>query len=92
MPLVAVHAMYMHVVFLCVARRPSTVGLEHYTCTKYSRCQSPRSDFTDLFCLVRLLENNSAFECAMAGLGGHEIRELATPLISSSQPAGAFQQ
>ena len=28
----------------------------------------------------------------MPGYGEHEIRELATPLISSSQPAGVRQQ
>ena len=28
----------------------------------------------------------------MAGLGGHGTRELATPLVSTSQPAGALQQ
>ena len=30
--------------------------------------------------------------CAMAGLEGFVTRELATPLASTSQPAGAFQQ
>ena len=28
----------------------------------------------------------------MAGLGGHETRELINPLASTSQPAGALQQ
>ena len=49
------------------------------------------TDFTDFVCFV-LPKKISAFECAMAGLDGHEIRELINPLISASQPAGAFQQ
>ena len=44
--------------------------------------------FRIFFCSAR--KKPSLSVCAMAGL--HEIRELATPLISASQPAGGAHQ
>ena len=52
MPLFAVHVTCT-CMFSVLARRPSTAGLEHYTCTKYSRCQClSNTDFIDLSCLL----------------------------------------
>ena len=95
MPLFAAHVTCTCLFSILACRPKYSVALSmfNYVCTKYSRCQSPSTDFTDLFCfVVCLLKKISAFECAMAGLDGHEIRELINPLISASQPAGAFQQ
>ena len=50
----------------------------------------PNPNSRDLSC--SLASKTSAIERATAGTGEYGTRELATPLVSTSQPAGSLQQ
>ena len=56
-----------------------------------SRCHVQVAQ-TYSFVVCWLCKKTPHSACAMAGLEGFVTRELATPLVSTSQPAGAFQQ